>query len=54
MGMGIDMVVSIFLLRGDFLVEKMLDQCSRMWNFTMASDIGLHLVPWFTVSSGQD
>ena len=53
MGLGVDMVVSMFLLREAFLVEQMLDCCACMWSLTVASEIGVYLVTWFTVNSGQ-
>ena len=37
MGLGVDMVVSVFLLRGAFLVKQMLDCCACMWNLNVAS-----------------
>ena len=49
MGLGVDMVVSIFLLRGPFLVERILDRY-----LTVSSEIGVYLVTWLTVNSGQD
>ena len=52
MGLGVEMVVSIFLLRGEFLVERMLDICICMWPLNAASEIGVYLVTWFTVNSG--
>ena len=54
MGLGVEMIVYIFLLRGAFLVERMLDRCSCMWPFNVASEIGLYLVTLFTVNLGQD
>ena len=54
MGLGVEKVVSIFLLRGAFFVERMLDCCACMWPMNLASEIGVYLVTWFTVSSGQD
>ena len=54
MGMGIDMVVPIFLLRGAFLVEQIMYHCAYMWLLTVASEIGVYLVTWFIVNSGQD
>ena len=54
MGLGVEMVASIFLLRGAFLVERMLDRCACMWPLNVASEIGIYLVTWFTVNSGQD
>ena len=54
MGLVVEMLVSIFLLRGDFFVEKMLDRCAYMWPFNVASEIGLYLFAWFRVNSGQD
>ena len=53
MGLGVEMVVSIFLLIGAFLVEKMLYRCPCMWNLNVASDIGVYLVTWFAVNLGQ-
>ena len=41
------MLVPIFLLKGAFLVEQMLDCCACMWPLTVASEIGV--VTWFTV-----
>ena len=52
MGMGVEMVVSIFLLRGSFLVELMLDHWACMGPLNAASEIGVYLVTWFTVNSG--
>ena len=49
MGLGVDMVVTIFLLRGAFWIELMLDRCACMWHFSVASEIGLYLGTWFTV-----
>ena len=43
------MVVPIFLLKGKFLVEQMLYRCACMWPLTVASEIGVYLVTWFTV-----
>ena len=37
MGLGVEMIVSIFLLRGEFLVEKMLDRCACMWPLNVSS-----------------
>ena len=54
MGLGFGMVVSIFLLRGAFLVKLMLDLCACMWPLNVASEIGVYLVTWFTVNSGQN
>ena len=54
MGLGVEMVLSIFLLRGDFLVERMLYHCACIWHFNVDSEIGVYLVTWFTVNSGQD
>ena len=48
------MVMYIFLLRGDFLVERMLDCCLCMCPLNVASEIGVYLVTWFTVNSGQN
>ena len=31
MELGVEVVVSIFFLRGAFLVEQMLDRCACMW-----------------------
>ena len=53
MGLGVEMVVSIFLLRGVFLVELMLDCCAYMWTLNVASEIEVYLVTWFTVNSSQ-
>ena len=53
MGLGVDMVLSIFLLRRDFLVEMFLDHCACMWPLTAASETGVYLVPWFTVNLVQ-
>ena len=53
MALGIDMVVVIFLLKGDSLVEWMLDCCACMWNLTVDSEIGVCLVTCFIVNSGQ-
>ena len=53
MGLGVEMVVSIFLLRRAFLVELMLDCCAFMWTFNVASYIGVYLVTWITVNSCQ-
>ena len=44
MGLGVEMVVSMLLLRGDFLVEQMLDRCACMWHLNVASEIGVYLV----------
>ena len=46
MGLGVDMVVSIFFSRGGILVERMLDRCACMWHLTVASYIGAYLVNW--------
>ena len=54
MGLGVEMVVSIFFLRGDFLVEIILYCCACMWPLNVASVIGVYLVTWFTINSGQD
>ena len=51
--LGVEMVVSIFVLRGALMVEKMLDLCACMWPLNVASEIGLYLVTCFTVNSGQ-
>ena len=53
MGLGVEMVVSIYFLRGACLVELMLDRCACMWTLNMASEIGVYLVTWFTVNSDQ-
>ena len=54
LGLVVEMVVSIFLLKWDFLVEWMLDRCACMWPLNVASKIGVYLVTWFTVNSGHD
>ena len=54
MGLGVEMVVSIFLLKGASLVEQILDRCACMWPLNAASEIGVYLVTWFTLNSGQD
>ena len=54
MGLGVDMVVSILFLKGASLVERMLNQCAYMWPLTVASEIGVRLVTWFIVNSGQN
>ena len=48
------MAVSIYLSRGSFLVERILDHCACMWPLTVASEIVVYLVNWFTVNLGQD
>ena len=53
MGQCVEMLVSIFLLSGEFLVEQMLNRCARMWPLNVASEIGAYLVTLFTVNSGQ-
>ena len=53
MGLVVGMVVSILLLKGNFLVELMLYCCAYMWPLTVASEFGLYLVTWITVNSGQ-
>ena len=50
MGLGVKMLVSIFLLGGVFLVEQMLDCSACMWHLTVASEIGVYLVTCFTVN----
>ena len=42
-----------FLLRGAFLVEQILNSCAWMWSLTVASEMGVYLVTWFTGNSGQ-
>ena len=37
MGIGVGVVVSMFLLRLEFLVEQILDCCAFMWPFTVTS-----------------
>ena len=37
MGLGVKIVVSVFLLRGTLLVEQMLDCCAFMWPLNVAS-----------------
>ena len=54
MGLCVEMVVSIFVLRGEFLVERMLDRCESMWDLNMASEIGVYVVTCFTFNSGQN
>ena len=53
MGLGVGMVVSIFLLEGGFLIEKKLDCCACMWPLTVDSKFRVYLVTWITVNSGQ-
>ena len=53
MGLGVDMVVSMFLLRGAFLVELMFYRYACMGPLNVASEIGVYLVTWFTVNSGK-
>ena len=43
MGLGVEMVMSILLLRGAFLIEQILDQCACMWPLNVASEIGVYL-----------
>ena len=54
MGLGVDMVVNMFLLVWSLLIERMLDRCACMWPLTVASEIGVYLFTWFTVNLGQD
>ena len=54
MGLGVGMVVSMFLLKWAFLVKRMLDCCSCMWPLTVTSEFGAYLVNWFAVNLGQD
>ena len=54
MGLGLETVVSIFLLRVAFLGDQMLDCCACMRLLNVASEIGVYLVTCFTVNSGQD
>ena len=35
--LGVEMVVSVFFLRREFLVEPMLDRCACMWSLNVAS-----------------
>ena len=54
MGLVIDMVVSIFLLIGATLAEQIFDRCLCICILTMALEIGVYVVTWFTVNPGQD
>ena len=54
MRLGVNMLVSMFVLRGAFLVERMLYCCAYMWPVTVDSEIGLYLVTLLTVNSVQD
>ena len=53
MRLGVGMLVSMFLLKGGFLVERILYLCACMWPLTVASEIGVYLFTWFTVNSGR-
>ena len=54
MGLVVEILVSIFLLGGGFLVEIMLDCCACRCHFNVASEIGVYLVTWFIVNLGKD
>ena len=53
-GLGVEIVVSIFLFREDFLVELILDHCACMGTLNLASEIRIYLVTWFTDNLGQN
>ena len=54
MVLGVGMIVTMFLLKGGFLVEQMLDHCACMCPLNLSSYIGVYLITWFTVNSVQD